>query len=135
MKREHLHLLINEEIFSIESDQLKVGSGKTIDTGQTDAISQVKIAFIHNTLNEEELVLLNNIISACKIESSDYQIMIADDVLSYQKAIIFTDSVTEYYIPVTTETGEVIYSKPLKVLNDSKEEKGKLWNVLKDFFK
>lgn len=152
MENEHLHLLINEEIYVIEgqatSEKLQENIEKpTVSSPQPDkviestkgevkeveSIPQIKIAFIHNSDKPEELELLNKIIGACKLNSQNFKVLKKGEPIQYEKAIIFTNSANSYYQSSRTPEGEVIHSKPLTELNSSPEEKGKLWSALKEF--
>jgi len=155
MENEHLHLLINEEIYAIESqassDQLQVDSEESIvdnqqstedpviekinTNSQTQSTEKINIAFIHQTNNPDELDLLNKIIGACKLETQNFKVLKEGEPIQFEKAVIFTDSASSYCIPSTTTEGEIMYSKPLNILYHSPEEKRKLWGALQEFVK
>lgn len=126
MQKEDLHLLINEEIYVIGEAQHKQGSSSSVDNTNI-----VPVAFIHNTDDREELELLSKIIAACNLSSKDYKIFKEGEDEPFEKGIIFTESADIYYQVTTGPIGQVINSKPLSILKDSKDEKTKLWEVLK----
>ena len=141
MKNEHLHLLINEEIYLVDSRQSTVDSSpdKVIEGAKQEAedvesIPEIKIAFIHNSEKPEELELLNNIIAACKLNAQDFKVLREGEPIRYEKAVIFTTSSKSYYERSKTSEGELLHSRTLAELNSSKEEKGKLWSALQGIF-
>ena len=177
MKKEHLHLLIDEEIYSInplpavnnksdapivEDKELRVASMDSIErsvdkivegtnkiAGGTDKVAggkstaettevpkstpTIKFAFIHDTDRPEELNLLNKIIGACKLDNSEFNIFKTNEEIPFEKAVVFTTSASAYYQSSKIETSEIMYSQPLHILINSKEEKGKLWGALQEF--
>ncbi|MEP5612423.1 MAG: hypothetical protein ABJP45_09250 [Cyclobacteriaceae bacterium] len=156
MENEHLHLLIDEEIYVVESqgtsDKLQAESGQSIVDNQqsekrpaespqsaltekTESIQTIRIAFIHSTDNQEELDLLTKIIGACNLNESNFKVVREDEQITFQKAVIFTGKANTYYQQTATEVGEIMYSKPLIELQTSKEEKSKLWSALQEFVK
>ncbi len=155
MKSEHLHLLIDEEIYLIKSqgDKLQVASDKleaedlSVDSPQpsveSDAktsisnsqIEKIQFAFIHDTDKQEELDLLNNIIAACKLDSKDFRITKKDKAPNYENAVIFTSEANQFYSSTQVDNTKILYSKPLAILLNSKEEKGNLWGALQVFVK
>ncbi len=157
MKNEHLHLLIDEEIYLVKSlvskpqatsdelqeKELKVDSQQStadsdtkdpsIEAIENHSIEKVKFAFIHNTDSQEELELLNNIISACKLEPADLKIIKEGEEIYYKNAVIFTNEAAQFYSVSEVDEAQVLHSKPLNTLLNSKEEKGKLWSALQEF--
>lgn len=93
----------------------------------------VKYAFFHNTDQPEELDLLNKVIAACKLDTSDFKVLKVGQETAFEKAVVFTKSGPSYYKSTNHEKGIVMYSQPLSVLANSKEEKGKLWGALQGF--
>ncbi len=123
-------------------EQTEVGAEQTeVVVEQTEIVAEqagvsaekVGFAFIHQAKNEDELALLKKIIGACKLNEGDFVITETDAPGSYEKAVIFKESASIYYQPTVENDSIVLYSKPLSVLYESKEEKGKLWGVLKGF--
>ncbi len=155
MENKHLHLLIDEEIYVIKSqvengelseksDQLNVDSVQStaaptaaIESGssfqQNESREEVKIAFIHNGANSEELDLLNKIVDACDLANSEFRILKKGEDIGYEKAVIFIEESDQLYVPLVMDQGKVMYSRPLNILSGSKEEKGKLWTALQSF--
>lgn len=144
MKDEHLHLLINEEIYALDSSKLKVDSGQSeVERNQTEVDSSrqsvqvseesVEIVFIHDSTKPDELELLAKIIEACKLKDGTFQVAKSGAEPNCKKAIVFTDEAKVYYEIKAEENRHVLYSKTLRELKESTDEKGKLWNKLKEF--
>ncbi|MEQ9404390.1 MAG: hypothetical protein RIM99_12430 [Cyclobacteriaceae bacterium] len=156
MEKEHLHLLIDEEIYLIqenagngsliESDHAvessrpeAVGSQSPVKQDATEiktpdapsAPEKISVAFIHNSDNPEELELLNKIIGACNLDPSTYKILKQGEEISFSKGVIFTDSSDSYYQSKIQGEATILNSKPLHVLINSKEDKVQLWAALK----
>ena len=158
--KEHLHLLINEEIYLIDSSQSKVESEKSEVEGVEEKVERIEekvesekskversevkvengegkekvnVAFVSNSNNGAEMELLQKIIGACNLEEGDYKISQSDEPATYEKAVIFTEKASIFYQPTVENDSIVLYSKPLNELMHSKEEKGKLWGALKTF--
>ncbi|MEP1097283.1 MAG: hypothetical protein ABJG78_19360 [Cyclobacteriaceae bacterium] len=160
MESEHLHFLINEEIYAVKpqtnhdkshvdhvqssvdagvstvanKEPLKGSGAEKTDTNlQVQPIEKIKIAFIYQSSNSDELELLNKIIGACKLEAQDFKVFKEGESAHFEKAVIFTDSASSYCIPSTKAEGEIMYSKPLNILFHSPEEKRELWGALQSF--
>lgn len=131
MRPEDLHLLIHEEIYIIDQKHVE----KAIESNIKPPSSiDIPILFIHNTNVKEELDLLSKIIDACKLDAKLFRsIPTEDEGVKAEKKIIFSDSEPNYYTPQQTEGSQIIYSKPLQTLINSREDKAKLWEALKAF--
>jgi hypothetical protein len=114
-----IHLLIDDEIFLIP-EKYKVPK-------EDEVI--IEFAFFHNSQNQEEIELLDKIIAACKLTPDQFKIIHSLDTssLNFNKGIVFKEKAPNYY----SQSGNVIYSKPLKVLMNSKTDKAELWGILK----
>ncbi len=137
MNSENLHLFFNEELYIIKKPVEESGSTPTVLEKKEDLPERkekIRIVFIHHTTKQEELDLLNKIVAACKIAREDYRLITEKSMeISAAKAIVFTESSSNYYTPFSTQGSEELHSKPLHVLMNSKEDKAKLWGALKTF--
>lgn len=123
-------------IDSSTDDSGLIGNKKdlpTADTPSMEVIEKVQIAFIHDSNKAEELALLDKIVAACKLEASIFKILRHGEKIEYEKGILFTESTSSFYQATESGHTQILYSRPLHVLMSSKEEKGKLWNALKEF--
>jgi hypothetical protein len=137
MENEHLHLFIDEEVFILNENLARSSEKKEIhpktETNKEIEKPKIKFTFIHNSDSKEELGLLNKIIEACKISPADFYIGTDDSSIDFLKAIYFKESNNECYIVKSGGSRSFIYSKPLSVLQSSKDDKAKLWAALKAF--
>ncbi len=131
---EKLHLLINEELF-------RVGDS----TSDATAISKPydKLLIITEKLADDQKDTLNKIIQAVGLKSEDVNLLYEwpKDFEEYQKAIIFGDHPNEeyralnYYEVHQVGKQHLLRSKSIRQLDESREEKMKLWTALKGWFK
>lgn len=158
MKSEDLHLLINEEIYIIDKKE-KVSSAEEkeyviehapeieVNHSQLDKtpsipvikseeeISFVPVAFFHESSNENDLVLLQKIIEACKLHSDQYQVFANgfNKEVKFEKALVFVATAKKFYDPIPFEGGQILCSRPLNEIANNQSEKVKLWGALKGF--
>ena len=137
MENEHLNLFIDEEVFILnensEPSPKKEKKDEVTEVKQEVKKPKIKFAFIHNSDSKDELELLNKIIEACKISPEDFYIGSDDSMVDFSKAVYFKESKNEYYEVQSEGPRSLIYSKPLSVLQSSKDDKAKLWAALKAF--
>ncbi len=143
MEKEYLYLLIDEEIYVSDKERIQVLKDKDqeaevrsrgLETPINSTIKKVEtvpIVFVHNSDNAQELELLNKIIVACRLDQKNFKILKMGENVMYRKAIIFTDASANYYQPQENDETITLYSKPLNILMNSKDEKGELWKALK----
>lgn len=90
------------------------------------------------TLNESEKELLDKILDAVNVKEEDYELEVGSTkmITSYKKAIIFSSQEVGTFYQVGNYKGtELLSARPLSEMIHSKEEKMKLWNALKNWFK
>ncbi len=150
MKTEHLHLLIHEEIYSInslssisspiEAESSNLGEQPNQETKSDEGITEtplIPVGFYHTSNDPSELRLLKKIIDACKIDSATYQIF-GNGLQKYvsKKAIVFTSENIPniiFYQSIRQNEMEILYSRPLTALMQSQEDKAKFWKALQTF--
>ena len=147
----HLHFLIDEELYRLDDTTSDVQE-KTKNQEENEESNNTNEPYVE-TLNinkkyvdfivfyelqtPEELDLLNKIVVACRSDKT--QIKLCPDVekekeYTYKKAIIFTEHTSTFYKIIKNENNSlVVYAHPLSVLQNSKEDKKKLWKVIQVF--
>lgn len=120
IETEHLHLLIDEEVYLIPEKQ------------ESEGVTQTPFAFFHTSKSKEELELLMKIIGACNLDKFDVFDHQELERVKFSKAIVFTSDSDYYYQVQGTETASIIYARSLSVLLESVDDKAKLWKALKE---
>ncbi len=161
MKKEHLHLLIHEEIYQVpeketthyqqevketllvsepepmvEQEEEKQREEPTKTPMQEgEASKKWPLAIFYQTSNPAEIDLLHKIIVACELSSENYQVSSNgfDPSIHFNKAVVFSPTATAYYIPIPYKDSQFLCSKPLADLIKDQQEKTKLWNALRKF--
>ena len=176
MDREHLHLLIDEEIYLIQEESDQVEAPKEVSTEAKAAPPEApiandtpvdspaptpaptslasdppaeeeapkedptapstQIAIFHSSSSEADVVLLEKIIAACKLEEGSYQVYADgfDKEVIFQKALVFVASAKAFYEPVPYQESLILCSRPLPEIGANQQEKAKLWAALQKFF-
>ena len=164
MDKEHMHLLINEEIYLVKEDAQastvsenaplpekaaeskeqkpevvtpKVEEEIILETAKAETSeTTIPVAVFHESTTENELDLLQKIISACKLEPDTFQVYANgfNKEVKFKKALVFVASSKSYYTPIPYQGGEILCSRPLVEIQNNQEEKVKLWSALKTFF-
>ena len=160
MDQEHLHLLINEEIYAI-GKEAKVSPDESQETisdvapkkdkeikrghiEETPSIpvameesteKVIPIAIFHESSSESDLELLQKIIGACKLSPEQYQVFASgfNKKVQFKKALVFVASAKKFYESVLYQDGQILCSKPLSEIANNQQEKAKLWGALKVF--
>ena len=163
MKNDHLHLFIDEEIYlvgqpatsspkedngevaapaitpaPVAKNKLKPVAGPEVPpTPKVPVTPTLPFGFYTLRLQPAEKELLNKIIAACKIPTTDYKVFEdGPQHLRSKKAVVFVDEPKESpYQPIKKGQTEVIYSKSLSTLMHSQDDKMKLWGILQPFIK
>jgi len=159
MEKEHLHLLIHEEIYQLPEDQTSqkdytetaepsivakpepeavttIQEDVSIqENGAEDHSKEIAFAVFHDSVNEGEIVLLHKIIAACNIPDEHYQIFNTgfDQTVKFKKALVFVPEAKAFYTPIPYKNSEFLCSKPLSQLASDQNEKAKLWGALQKF--
>jgi len=124
MSPEHLPYFLSEEIYII-SDREPLTEKKE----QPVNLVPLPFAFFHDSKSKDELALLNKIITACKLDDFEIIDHLNHQDIPFNKAVIFISEASNFY----DTQSNTLYSKPLSVLKNSQEEKGKLWGALQNF--
>ncbi len=159
MDHEHLHLLINEEIYQIGNDSFESPDmavqvpEKKPEIKQTSTVQEstktpsdpksvsaridevIPVAIFHETTEESELILLQKIIDACGLETTSYQVFANgfNKEVKFKKALVFVSSSKSYYEPIPYQKSHILCSRPLKEIQNNQQEKMKLWTALKNY--
>lgn len=159
MEKEHLHLLIHEEIYhlpedqSIPKDSIETAEPSIVaepepedvttiqedvsiqENGAEDHSKEIAFAIFHDSVNEEEIALLHKIITACNIPEEQYQIFNTgfDQSVKFKRALVFVPEAKAFYTPIPYKNSEFLCSKPLSYLTNDQNEKAKLWGALQKF--
>lgn len=161
MDPENLHLLIHEEIYVINENQVESSSKEervsdiTQESPKTElehkivekipVIPQkseitenekvVQVAVFHESINESELELLKKIIEACKLTPDQYEVFANgfNKEVKFKKALAFVASAKKFYEPIPYQESQILCSKPLNEIANNQQEKVQLWSALKEF--
>ena len=162
MDKEHLHLLIDEEIYIVGEDEAQPAVAteptaepkeevtETVETPaehveETPPIPQVKVekpieqvipfAVFHESSNEAEIELLQKIIDACKLNPADYQVFANgfNKEVKFKKALVFVPQAKAFYEPIPYQDSQFLCAKPLDQIAGNQQEKAKLWKALQAF--
>jgi len=164
MDRDHLHLLINEEIYVISDDKAENQETEDVSKTTVEEISTVSesapepltknipstpevpktevaetvipVAVFHESSESHELELLQKIIDACNLETGSYEVFANgfSKEVKFKKALVFVDASKSFYQPIPYQGSQILCSKPLSEITTNQQEKVKLWNALKVFF-
>lgn len=141
--KEHLHLLIDEEIYIVETQEEPKAEQTTPKVElkpepkseeEEKTVKMLEFGFFHNNEGSEAEELLNKIIVACKFSTDRYQVFSDSSmVTSCKKAIIFTSKPKTYYqwLPFNEKTS-IMYSLSLGQIANSQTDKAKLWKALQE---
>lgn len=186
MEKQHLHLLINEEIYRIGGDEVLSATAEEsnteevkvevkedatddatlvaepapepivpkeeklveqpatpkstqdspeIPTRKKEVPKEISLAIFHSSTNLAEMELLQKIIDACKVPTEDYTIFENgfDQSVQFKKALVFVEEAKGFYTPIPYKNSHFLCSKPLAMLAQDQQEKGKLWVALQKF--
>ena len=155
MDRDHLHLLINEEIYLINQDEVEgapepsappmeavdtvvAEPAKEEESAEPAPVSEkvLPVAIFHESTKESELELLNKIIDACKLDSGSFEVFANgfNKAVKFEKALVFVERAKKFYASVPYKGGEILCARPLSVIIHDQQEKAKLWGALKSYF-
>ena len=126
---------ISEEIFILYDSAKK-------DSGFDRTYTHYKLGVVYGDISSEENDLLDKILQALNFAEDDILKANKIDTKKCEKWLIFADSHDtksenenlEFYKPSTHQGNVFLLAQPLSTLQYSKEEKHKLWNVLKTLF-
>ena len=133
---QYLHLFITEELFNVKE-------GDTIEKPVPETEGHISIAVLTNPLSDIQLALLQKILSSVNIDINSIEIIYSEEdlVFSFDKLLIFGTNISstfENYPLFKVESygkGEILISKAINELEASKEDKMRLWQALKSWFK
>jgi len=123
---------IHEELFLIDTKEEKEEMSTDLNTKKTYKLG----VMVTNTSGEDE-ILLEKILSALKLDSSEILIATTYQSTKSNRWIVFAESFNlesttlEFYQPCKIKETTFVLAQPLSKLHESQEEKQKLWNVLK----
>jgi DNA polymerase III psi subunit len=148
----HLKHIITEDLYLVDDQQNRSepGTDSNSDIEKTSTVptpsieneissqeTTVKLLVAAETLDETEKELLIKILRAINISENEFRLEVGSTALvtSYEKAIIFSSKPAGTFYKLSKyKNTEILSAKPLRVLNESKEEKLKLWSALKQWF-
>lgn len=129
---DELSSFIHEELFLIDTTETRCVDPEVTDT--------YPLAVIAIDISEKETILLESILSALKLGVSDVLLTTTFVSKSSNRWVIFAESFQlqsmrlVFYQPCKVQDSTLVLAQPLSVLDNSQEEKQKLWKALKILF-
>ncbi len=123
------------ERVSPSTHQEKKNSPPLPNVAQETSERTIPLAIFYETTSDEDIQLLEKIIAACKLRSESYEVFnegLQKDI-AFEKALVFVAQAKQFYTPIDYQESQILYSKPLNILAQNKQEKATLWGALRAF--